>query len=149
MSISFTLLYAELHTQNTPHYKLNDFIYETPTSQGIKIPKGTKLIIIAFEKEIGVLINDYLDTQGALYLQEHKSIFIVDAHKMPKFIINMVALPKLQKYKHPIYLYYGNEIEATIPKKEAKATLLYIEDEKIKEIKYIHTKEELKMAIER
>jgi len=143
------LLYVNLFAENTPLNQLNRFIYETPTGQEIEIPKDIKLIIISYEKDIAEEINEYLDTQDASYLLKHNAIFIADVHKMPRLIAKIVAIPRLQKYKHPIYLYYGEELENIALRKEAKITVLHVENEKIKEIRYISTKEELKIAIER
>lgn len=147
--LTVALLCADVATVNLSLSQLENIVYETPSGQEIKMPKNTKLIIIAFEKDTGALINEYLDTKSALYLEINNSVFIADVNKMPKIIAKIVALPKLQKYKHPIYLSYGEELEKIVPKIEAKITLLYIENEKIEDIKYISTSEDLKMAIER
>lgn len=146
---SAVLLSAASLKVNSPFSVLESFAYETPLGRQMKIPKKTKLVIVAFEKDTGALVNEYLDTQSPFYLLKKNSIFIADIHKMPTIITTMFALPKLQKYKHLIYLHYGELLENTVPNKEAKVTLLYIEDEKIKEISYISTKEELKKAIEK
>ena len=144
-----SLFYVNLFADNTPLKQLNSFIYETPTGQEIEIPKDIKLIIISYEKDIAEEINGYLDTQDSSYLLKHNAIFIADVHKMPRLIAKIVAIPRLQKYKHPIYLYYGEELEKIALRKEAKITVLHVENEKIKEIRHISTKDELKMAIER
>ncbi|MDD3442068.1 hypothetical protein [Sulfurimonas denitrificans] len=146
--ITATLFGSEIAAVNLSLKELEGVVYETPSAEEIKIPKNIKLIIIAFEKDISAVINEYLDTKDSLYLLSYNAVFIADVHKMPKIIAKIVALPRLQKYKHPIYLYYGDKLEAIIPTREAKATLLYIEDEKVKEIRFVSTKEELKMAIE-
>lgn len=143
------LFYMELFAENFAFKELSSFTYETPTGQQVEISKDVELIIVAFEKDIAMVINDYLDTQDASYLVKHNTIFIADVHKMPKMIAKIVALPKLQKYKHPIYLYYGNKLKDSVLKKEAKITLLHVEDEKIKEVSYISTQDELKIAIQR
>ena len=68
---------------------------------------------------------------------------------MPAIVTNMFALPKLQKYKHLIYLHYSDKLQDAVPNKEQKITLLRVEDSKIKEISYISTVLELKTAIEK
>lgn len=128
---------------------LDNFKYETPTGRQMKIPQKTKLVIVAFEKDTGALVNEYLDTQSKFYLLKNNSIFIADIHKMPSIITNMFALPKLQKYKHLIYLHYGDKFQDMISNKDGKITLLRIEDSKIKEITLISSQQELKAAIEK
>jgi hypothetical protein len=128
---------------------LDSFKYETPTGREMKIPKKTKLVIVAFEKDTGALVNEYLNTQNPFYLPKNNSVFIADINKMPAVITNMFALPKLQKYKHLIYLHYGEEFQNTVPNKEQKITLLRVDGSKIKEISFISSVSELKAAIEK
>lgn len=128
---------------------LEGFKYETPQGRQMKIPKKTKLVIVAFEKETGALVNEYLDKQSPFYLLKNNSIFIADINKMPSIVTSMFALPKLQKYKHLIYLHYSDKLQDAVPNKEQKITLLRFENSKIKEISYISTQQELKAAIEK
>jgi len=128
---------------------LDGFKYETPTGRQMKIPKKTKLVIVAFEKDTGALVNEYLNTQNPFYLPRNNSVFIADISKMPSVITSMFALPKLQKYKHLIYLHYDDKFKNIVPNEEQKITLLRVEDSKIKEISFISTQQELKTAIEK
>lgn len=128
---------------------LDSFKYETPTGREMKIPKKTKLVIVAFEKDTGALVNEYLNTQNPFYLPKNNSVFIADINKMPSVITNMFALPKLQKYKHLIYLHYGEQFQNAVPNKEQKITLLRVDGSKIKEISFISSVSELKAAIEK
>lgn len=128
---------------------LESLKYETPQGRQMKIPKKTKLVIVAFEKETGALVNEYLDKQSPFYLLKNNSIFIADINKMPSIVTSMFALPKLQKYKHLIYLHYSDKLQDAVPNKEQKITLLRFENSKIKEISYISTQQELKTAIEK
>lgn len=149
LTLSVAMLSASPLKIDSPLSVLDGFAYETPQGRQMKIPKKTKLVIAAFEKETGALVNEYLDTQSPFYLLKHNSIFIADISKMPSIVTSMFALPKLQKYKHLIYLHYGDKFQSTVPNKEQKVTLLRIEDSNIKEISYISTSQELKMAIEK
>jgi len=60
----------------------------------------------------------------------------------------MFALPKLQEFKHPIYLSYGKKFAKNMPHKKTKITIIEIENAKIKNIYYISTQEKLIKAIE-
>lgn len=149
LTLSVAILGAAPLSINSPLNMLDSFKYETPMGRQMKIPKKTKLVIVAFEKDTGALVNEYLNTQSPFYLPKNNSVFIADINKMPSVITNMFALPKLQKYKHLIYLHYGEKFQSAVPNEEQKITLLHIEGSKIKEISFISTKEELKMAIEK
>ncbi|PNV83110.1 MAG: hypothetical protein C0627_06075 [Sulfurimonas sp.] len=129
--------------------KLVKFKYVSPHGEEIKISKDVKLIIATFEKDSGALANSYFDEQEPTYLQRHHAVFIADINKMPTIITKMFALPKLRKYKHPIFINYDEKFEEAATSKEGKITILYIEEEKIKEISYVSTQQELKEAIEK
>ena len=148
ISLSTTLLFAEAFNVGSSLQSLNDYKFETPQEQSINIPKNTELVIMAFEKDTGALVNDYLDTQDPLYLSQHNTVFIADINKMPGIITALFALPKMKKYKHPIYLHYEEEFQNFIPHLEEKLTLVRIQDGKVKDIFYVSTTEELKTEIQ-
>lgn len=149
LSLSVAILSAAPLKVDSSLNVLDSFKYETPTGREMKIPKKTKLVIVAFEKDTGALVNEYLNTQNPFYLPKNNSVFIADINKMPSVITNMFALPKLQKYKHLIYLHYGDKFQNTVPNKEQKITLLRVDGSKIKEISFISSVSELKAAIEK
>lgn len=146
---AFSLLGADMITLASPLSRLNDFKYETPQGRQMKVPKGTELVVIAFEKDTGALVNEFLDTQDPFYMPKRRAVFIADINKMPTIITNMFALPKLKKYKHLIYLHYEDQFQNAVPHKEEQITLLRVKDAKIESIAYVSTQEELKAAIEK
>ena len=95
------------------------------------------------------VVNGYLEHKSPNYLQENNSIFIADIHNVPSLLTSIFVLPTLRGYKHSIYLHYGEEFENTIPNKEGKITLLHFENEKIINISFISTKQELQLEIEK
>ncbi|MCW8838730.1 MAG: hypothetical protein OQJ77_00545 [Thiovulaceae bacterium] len=122
---------------------LNNYEYETPKSRKMKIPLNTKTLLIAFDKDTGALVNEYLATKNKYFLQKKKAIFIADINKMPTMVTNMFALPKLRKYKHLIYLHYGEKFQNAVPRREEKVSVVRFEDKKVKSISFITSKEEL------
>jgi hypothetical protein len=147
--LTLSLLGADMITVASPLNQLNDFKYETPQGRQMKVPKSTELVVIAFEKDTGALVNEFLDTQDPFYMPKRRAIFIADINKMPTIITNMFALPKLKKYKHLIYLHYEDQFQNALPHKEEQITLLRVKDAKIESIAYVSTQEELKAAIEK
>ena len=127
---------------------LDNYKYETPHGRVMKVPSSSSLVIVAFDKDTGTMINDYLKTQGKYYLQKNHAIFISDIHTMPRFITNMFVLPKMKKYKHLLYLHYEKEFHKIVPRQNDKATLLRFVDGKITRIYYATSKEDIKIAIE-
>ncbi|MCK4974364.1 MAG: hypothetical protein KAR81_03855 [Sulfurimonas sp.] len=149
LGLSFVMLSAGPLKVGSSLAKLNSFKFETPQGRQMRVPKKLNLVIMAFEKDTGALVNEYLKTKSSLYLQKNRSVFIADIHEMPTFVTNMFALPKLQKYKHLIYLHYSNKFQTVVPNRKEKVTLLHIKDGKIQNISYISTKKELQEAIEK
>jgi len=149
LGLCLTLLTASPLQTGDLINSFSKFKFETPQGRQMKVPKSTNLVIAAFEKDTGKLVNAYLDTQNALYLPKKRVIYIADIHNMPSLITSMFALPKLQKYKHPIYLHYDEEFENFLPHKEEKITLVRLKDKKVVSISFIATTQELKAAIEK
>ena len=148
LGLSISILNASTIQVGSPLSKLNDFKYETPQGREMRVPRTPALIIVAFEKDTGALVNEYLNTKNPYYLQRNRSIFIADINKMPTIITNTFALPKLRKYKHLIYLHFNDKFQRVVPNKKDKVTLLHIKDSKVENISFISTAEELKAAIE-
>jgi len=150
LGLSLTFLSATaLEVNKSTLKEFNSFEYETPLGRQMKISKKTELIIVAFEKDTGKLVNSYLKEQDPFYMPKRHVVYIADIHNMPSIITNMFALPKLQKYKHPIYLHYDEEFEKFVPNEEEKVTLIRFGDGIVISVEYITTAEELKVAIEK
>lgn len=148
ISLSLTMLTADTLKIGSKLDMLNNFKYETPQGREMRVPKKPKLIVVAFEKDTGALVNDYLNTKPPLYMPRNRSIFIADISKMPTIITTTFALPKMRKYNHLVYLHYNEKFSKFVPMKESQLTLLHVEDSKIKNISFISTVDELKAAIE-
>lgn len=147
--LSFSILNATPISVNSPISSLETYKFQTPNGRQMKVPKKTKIIVIAFKKDTAALVDEYLATKNRYYLQRNKAIYIADIHKMPTIITDMIALPKLRKYKHLIYLHYGNKFQKNIPYKEDKITILKFSDKKVIDISFINTKQELQNSIEK
>jgi len=149
LTLLFTLVNADILKVGSPINALNNFKYETPKGRPMKVPKSTRLLLVAFEKDTGKLVNEYLNTQEPMYMPRKRAVFIADIHEMPSIITNMFALPKLRKYKHLIYLHYDEDFQDFIPNKEEKITVIRLKGQKVESISFISTKEELKAAIDK
>lgn len=148
LTLSIALLGASSIKVDSPIYKFRSYKFETPHSRKMKVPRKINLIVVAFGKDTGALVNDYLKTKNKYYLQKNKAIYIADIHKMPDIVTTMFALPKLKKHKHLIYLHYGEKFQKDIPNQKEKITLLRFKDGKVSDISFITTKAELQASIE-
>lgn len=149
LSISFIALSASAVSVKSNISVLDNYKYETPQGRPMKIPHKTKLILIAFEKDTGATVNELLNTKNKYYLQKNRAIFIADIHKMPSLITKMFALPKMRKYKHLIYLQYGNKFENSIPHKDDMITVLRVNNRTVTNISFVSDKKEVQSAIEK
>ena len=141
-------IYKKIENAFVSQISSNDYLESLLTVNRENLERQDKTLAVQIQKTDS-LVNEYLKTKSSLYLQKKRSIFIADIHEMPTLITNMFALPKLQKYKHLIYLHYSNKFQAVVPNKKEKVTLLHIKDGKIQNISYISTKKELQEAIEK
>jgi len=148
LALGVSVLAADTLDIATPIKKFNDYKYESAHKFPMRIPTESKVIVVAFEKDTGALVNDYLNGQDPRYMPEYNAVFLSDIHRMPSIITSMFALPKMQKYKHAVYLHYGEEFENFVPHQEDKLTIIRFKNEKVDSISYISTVEELKAAIE-
>ena len=149
LTFSLTLFGANQIKEGSSLNVLNGFKYETPTGRQMKIPKKSQLIIVAFEKDTGKLVNKYLNTKEQFYLVKRHGIYIADINKMPSIITNMFALPKLRKYKHLIYLHFDEEFQTIVPHHEEEITIIRVDNQKITDISFVKTTQELQAAIEK
>ena len=141
--ILITSLSASVISKNSNLSEFNNYKFETPNGRIMKVPKSTKLLIIAFEKDTGRLVNEFLKTKDPFFLLKKNIVYIADIHNMPSIITIMFALPKLKEYKHLIYLHYDDKFEQNVPNKEEMITLVFIEDGVVKNIEFISTSDEL------
>lgn len=127
---------------------LTSFEYETPEGRNIKIPAKTELIIITFQKRTSRLVNKYLEKQEKYFLPNHNIVYITDLSKMPRFLMNMFALPKMQEYKHQMYTQFADEFRKITPNKSKHITLLKVENGLITNIELSKSIDFIKEAIE-
>lgn len=98
------------------------------------------LIIMAFEKDISVVVNDYLKTQPASFLETHNAKYISDISTMPSFITSMFALPKMKKYPFSVMLInddFGNQFN----RQKGKITIYTLKNNKIQSIDFFTPEE--------
>lgn len=149
LSLGFIALSASSVAVQSDISILDNYKYETPRGRPMKIPQEVELVLIAFEKATGNTVNNLLNTKNKYYLQKNKAIFIADVHRMPSVITSMFTLPKMKKYKHLIYLHYGDKFENAILHKDNMITVLHVNNRTITNISFISNKNEVEAIIEK
>ncbi len=122
-------LFADFKVGDTlPEIKLQDQF-----EQEFKVEDKDTLLIMAFEKDLSVVVNEYLKQQPKSFLATHHAKYISDISAMPSFITSMFALPKMKKYPFSVMLInddFGKQFNSV----EGKITVYKLKKNKIKEI---------------
>lgn len=103
--------------------------------------KDYQIIIVAFDKDSAVLMNEYLKMQPSTFLQKNKALFISDIHTMPSFVTKLFALPKMKNYPYSLLLIYDER--EVFPQKENALTIISTKEDKIEHIRYIKDSDEI------
>jgi len=108
--------------------------------QLITLEKEDRLLIMAFEKELSVMINNYLKKEPKSFLDTHHAKYISDISTMPSFITSMFVLPKMKKYPFSVML-IKNDFGKQFNRTKGKITLYRLKNNKIEEILFLSPKE--------
>lgn len=99
-------------------------------------------IIITFEQDDADLVNDFLSSKNSDFLDKNHAVFIDNISKTSSLIVKMLIIPELRDYDYDILLIHNENSKKFLEKKN-KISVYIIENSKVKNIKYISTKEEL------
>lgn len=110
------------------------------------ITSDISTIIVTFQKETLMMVNDYLSSKSENYLEDHHAIFINNISSTPAIITKMFTLPKLRDYKYTILLIY-DENNTKFEKQNDKITTYSLENGFIKNIHFISSIDELKRIL--
>jgi hypothetical protein len=122
--------------------KLNNFSL-TDQFDGIHtITNNIETIIITFQKETLMMVNDFLSSKSSIFLEEHHAIVINNISSTPTIITKMFIIPKLRDYKYSILLIY-DENNRKFVKQNDKITTYSLENGVVKDIKFISSTNEL------
>ena len=125
---------------STIDFKLPDQ-FDKPHS----LDEDTKLLIVVFAKDTAHVVKEYLKDKPKGFLEEKNALFIADISPMPVIIRNAFAMPDLKKSSYTILLIYDKNIASKLKndKNQDKINIVYLQNKKIKDIKYISTQKEL------
>jgi hypothetical protein len=122
--------------------KLPDQFGKTRTTNS-----NTKLIIISFTKEDAHTVRDYIKQQATV-LEKNHILFLADISKVPVIIRNMFIIKDLKKSKSPILLIYDETISQKLNNNQSGSMVLKLDNEIVKKILYVQTKQDLKKLFE-
>jgi len=113
------------------------------------LDNDAKVLILAFSKDTGHMVKEFLATQDTGYLKNKAGYFIADIHKMPVIIRNTFALPGLQKSSYAVLLIYDQKMSEKINfiDNTDKAAVVSLENGTIQAVKYVSTPQELQASL--
>ncbi|MFW2611919.1 hypothetical protein [Aliarcobacter butzleri] len=106
------------------------------------ISNDIKIIIVTFQKDTLLMVNNFLSSKSSDFLENHKAIIINDISSTPNIITKMFTLPKLRDYKYSILLIY-DENNTKFTKQTGKITTYSLENGVIKDIRFLSSTYEL------
>ena len=106
------------------------------------ISNDIKIIIVTFQKDTLLMVNNFLSSKSSDFLENHKAIVINDISSTPNIITKMFTLPKLRDYKYSILLIY-DENNTKFTKQTGKITTYSLENGVIKDIRFLSSTYEL------
>ncbi|MBU1641774.1 hypothetical protein KKE54_00320 [bacterium] len=97
-------------------------------------------LIMAFEKDASVGVNEYLKTKPSAFLAEHHTKYISDISAMPTIITKLFALPKMKDYPFSLMLIY-DDFGKQFNREKGKITVFQLRQGMIQSIGFISDKE--------
>jgi uncharacterized protein YxeA len=108
-----------------------------------EVTSDTKLLMMAFSKEDGHTIREYLKSHKPTLLEENHAMFLADISKVPVVIRNMVILKDFKKSKFPVVIIYDKKISEALNDKKDKILVFHLEDKKIVKVDHIKSEKDI------
>lgn len=138
-------IYAFANTLNIndalPTITFNDQFEKTHT-----ISNDTKMILVAYDKDISASLKEVLLSKNDNYLKDNKIVYVADITGMPYLIAKFFAIPKMKKYPFSVY-FLAEENENAFSKKEDMISVYTIKDGKVLNLSHLSSKEEIEKLL--
>lgn len=91
------------------------------------VKKDIEKIIVAFSKQKGAQIKEFLD-KNPNYLESNKALYFADVSAAPSFVTNLFMIPKFKDYSYKMGLIRDEEFAKRFPKKDDKISIINIKE---------------------
>ena len=150
--ISFLLclsVSSALFAQNLPpDFTLAELGLKDQHEQVLPNPGDVEWLLVSVEKSAHKLVHEPLNQRGAEWLKSRQLVVLSDISGMPSLITKLFALPKMRKYKYPLYLDRGGELVSSWPKREGQLMLLHLKQGHPVSVQWIQSFDQLQQATE-
>lgn len=114
---------------------LSSFSCENQFEKKIAVAQSTKKMIVAFSKEKGEVIKQFLD-KNPDYLKTQNALYIADVSSAPAFVTSMFMIPKFKSYSFEMGIIKDEAKATQFPKKDDMITVISLENGVIKNIEF-------------
>ena len=108
---------------------------------------SVRVLLIARDMTGGDVIKQVLGQSDPGLLGQIDGVYIADISDMPRLVSRLIAIPKMRERPYPILLDRTGSFSATLPSEEGRATLIRLEELRIRGIESFETPEELLVAL--
>jgi hypothetical protein len=119
---------------------LPNITLEDQFEKSFTVEPSDTLLVMAFEKDISVVVNEFLKIQAEGFMAQYHMKYISDISTMPSFITSMFALPKMKKYPFSVML-INDEFGEQFDKEDGKVTVYRLKKNKVTALEFIDPKE--------
>ncbi len=114
---------------------LSNFSCENQFEKKMVVSQTTKKIIVAFSKEKGEVIKQFLD-KNPNYLKDQNALYLADVSSAPAFVTSMFMIPKFKSYSFEMGVIKDEAKAGQFPKKDDMVTVISIENQVVKNIEF-------------
>jgi len=114
-----------------------------------QIAPGTRLVMFAAGRKASNLAQAVLQALPKDQLTRKNAVYLADMSKMPGFITRTFALPTLREFPYVMGVSLDEATLAAWPRQTDAVTLIDLEQDKVKAIRYVATEADLRAALER
>ncbi|MEW6551111.1 MAG: hypothetical protein AB1389_03190 [Campylobacterota bacterium] len=114
---------------------LSSFSCENQFEKKMAVAQSTKKMIVAFSKEKGEVIKQFLD-KNPDYLKTQNALYIADVSSAPAFVTSMFMIPKFKSYSFEMGIIKDEAKATQFPKKDDMITVISLENGVIKNIEF-------------
>jgi len=115
--------------------KFPQLSFENQHEEQLLIDNDTKKVIIAFSKESGAIVKDFLD-QNDGYLQQNSAIYLVDVSRVPSLVMSMFMMPSFRKYDFEMGLIKDKIFADSLPRQGSNLTIIELDNLEVTSIDF-------------
>lgn len=109
--------------------------FENQHSQPLVVNDETQKIIIAYTKEAGEVVRNFLE-QNEGYLEQNNAIYLTDVSAVPSFVMSMFMMPSFKKYDFEMGLVRDKAVANSLPREGGKLTIIELDNLEVASISF-------------